>query len=166
MSKRFPIRIDGWWGPLLLPFGATNKNSAVEVMDEAVHFHFGFFFDRAVPRSEIEDVYRRTWPWWMGVGWKSNFRGVIGLIGSYDGVVEMKLRTKTRAWGAFPCDRIAVSLRDPDGFITAVGGPTAEPAVQPPRSAPAQQRAASTRARKTTARRNPTDTKRTSRKRS
>ena len=166
MSKRFPIRIDGWWVPLLVPFGATNKNSAVEVMDDDVHFHFGFFFDRSVPRSEIEGVYRRAWPWWMGVGWKSNFRGVIGLIGSYDGVVEVKLRTKTRAWGVFPCDRIAVSLRDPDGFVAMLQAQGGTEAAD--EQAEAKTRPRSTRApkRKPTGRRPQTGAKRAARKQS
>lgn len=135
---RFPMKIDTVWrGPVLIG-GATRANSYVEVTDGAVTFRFGALFNRTVPRSEIVEAYRRDWPWWYGIGWRSNLRGVIGLIGSYQGVVEVKLATRQRAWAVFPCDRIAVSLEDPEGFIAALGGGgTAEksPAAKPKRKA-------------------------------
>jgi len=129
---RFPIRVDPWWRPLLLAGGATRDSSYVEVTDDGVSFRFGFFFRRAVKRDEIAGAALRHWPIWMGVGWRSNLRGVIGLIGSYGGVVEVRLQSRSRAWGVFPCDRIAVSLEDPEGFIAAL-----EQAPQPAQPAPA-----------------------------
>ena len=62
---------------------------------------------------------------------------MVGLIGSYQGVVEVKLRTRTRAWAVFPCDRIAVSLEDPDGFIAAIGGMRGAPKPKAKTKAPA-----------------------------
>lgn len=123
---RFPMRIDPIWRPLLLVGAATRENSFVEVADESVTFHFGLLFRRSVPRSDIVSAATRHWPLWFGVGWRSNLRGVIGLIGSYEGVVEVKLGKRTRAWAVFPCDRIAVSLEDPNGFLAALEG---EPAA-------------------------------------
>jgi hypothetical protein len=56
-----------------------------------------------------------------GDWWRTNMRGLIGLIGSYEGVVEVKPRGPIRSWvGIFPCQRIAVSLEDPDAFIAAI----------------------------------------------
>ncbi len=118
--QRFMMRLDPAWRPLLWPFGAAEPSSFVEVDEKRVRFKFGYLFDRSVLREEIERAYRRDWPIWMGVGWRSNLRGVIGLIGSTRGVAEIQLRSRSRAWRVFPCDRIAVSLLDPDGFVAAL----------------------------------------------
>jgi len=119
---RFRIRIDPIWRPLMLTGGATPGRSYVEVTDKFVSFHFGFWSRQTVDRDEVVSAAPRRWPVWYGVGWRSNLRGVIGLIGSYQGVVEVRLKNRVRAWAVFPCDRIAVSLEDPDGFIAALSG--------------------------------------------
>jgi hypothetical protein len=119
---RFPIRIDRIWRAPVLIGGATKQNSYVEVTDGEVSFRYGALFNRTMPKSEIVDAYTREWPWWYGIGWRSDLRGVIGLVGSYQNVVEVKLASRSRAWGVFPCDRIAVSVEDPAGFIAAVKG--------------------------------------------
>lgn len=117
MNKRFQIKMDPHWRPLLLLGGATSSNSFVEVGPEYVAFNFGFAFHYRIPRSEIQAVFERSWPFWYGIGWRSNLRGVIGITGSYEDVVEVRLSKRRRAWAAFPMDRIAVSLEDPKGFI-------------------------------------------------
>jgi hypothetical protein len=124
------MRIDPIWRPLMLTGGATRGRSYVEVTDKFVSFHFGFWSRQTVDRDEVVSAAPRQWPVWYGVGWRSNLRGVIGLIGSYQGVVEVCLKNRVRAWGVFPCDRIAVSLEDPDGFIAALSG--ASPAKPTP----------------------------------
>jgi hypothetical protein len=35
-------------------------------------------------------------------------------------VVEVRFRKRERIWGIFHCDRIAVSLEDPDGFLEEI----------------------------------------------
>ncbi len=118
---RFPIRMDSVWRPLLLTGAAVPSNSYIELKDDGVHFRFGLLFDRTVTYGEITDVFSRSWPLWYGIGWRSNLRGVIGLTGSYEGVVEVRLRRRIGRWlGIFPCDRICVSLEQPEKFIAAV----------------------------------------------
>jgi hypothetical protein len=119
MSKRFNIKMDPLWRPFLLLGGATRSNSFVEVGPESVAFNFGVGFHYRIPRDEIKAVFERSWPLWYGIGWRSNFRGVIGLVGSYEDVVEVRLNNRKRAWAVFPMDRIGVSLEDPKGFIAA-----------------------------------------------
>ena len=115
--------------------------------EEGIHFRFGLLFDRAVPFSDVKDVFVRSWPLWYGIGWRSNFRGVIGLVGSYTGVVEVRLNKRGRAWGVFPCDRIGVSLEDPDAFIAAVKGAAKEPEAVKKAAAPKRRRKTSTKRR-------------------
>ncbi len=147
MTKRFQIRVDPVWRPFMLIGGATKANSFVEVTDEGIHFRFGLLFDRTIPLSNIKEVFPRSWPIWYGVGWRSNLRGVIGLVGSYTGVVEVRLAKRERAWGVFPCDRIGVSLEDPDGFIAAIKGDEKATAAKKKAAAPKRKRKASTKRR-------------------
>lgn len=151
--NRFMMRLDPAWRPLLWVLGGAEPASFVEIDADSVRFKFGYAFDRTVPRSDIEAAALRDWPWWMGIGWRSNLRGLIGLIGSPRGVVEVQLRTSTRTWGVFPCDRIAVSLQDPEGFVEALStapvanaGPPPARAAKPAARPRATRKAPSTRA--------------------
>ena len=119
---RFQIRVDPVWRPFMLIGGATRENSYAEVTDDGITVCFGLLFKRAIPFGDVKEVFARSWPFLYGIGWRSNLRGVIGLVGSYSGVVEIRLNERSRAWGVFPCDRIGVSLEDPEGFIAAVKG--------------------------------------------
>ncbi len=119
-SSRFAIRMDPWWRPLLLPGGALPDSSYVELSDDALSVRFGWLFNHAIARTEIEGAAARDWPLWMGVGWRTTFRGLVGLIGSYQGVVEVRLRTPARAWGLVSYDRLAVSLEGPGRFLAAL----------------------------------------------
>jgi hypothetical protein len=112
--------MDPTWRPLLGLFGGHQSVSYVEINDKEVRFRFGRFFDRTVQRDNIDVAARREWPWWMGIGWRTDMRGLVGLIGSRMGVVEVTLKQPTRRWGLFPCESIAVSLDDPIGFIEAL----------------------------------------------
>ena len=120
MATRYSIRIDPWWRPLLLVGAATADNSYVDVGEEAVEVQFGLFH-RTIPRSEIEGAEPKRWPVWMGVGWRTDLRGTFGLIGSYQGVVEIRLRTPLRVWGVLNCPKLAVSLEEPDRFLEELG---------------------------------------------
>jgi len=120
-DQHFPIRIDPFWRPLLLVGAATRENSYLELDEQDLAVQFGWFFGRTIPRSEIESAERRDWPLWMGVGWRTNIANHVGLIGSRQGVVELKLKHPVRVWGVVRCTRIAVSLEQPDEFLAALG---------------------------------------------
>jgi len=115
---RFAIRIDPIWRPFLLAGGATRDNSFAELTDGGIHFRFGLLFDRLVPYGDVKAVFPRSWPFLYGIGWRSNLRGVVGLVGSYHDVIEVRLKARARPlWGIFPMDRIAVSLEEPERFV-------------------------------------------------
>ena len=129
---RFQMRIDRVWVPAVLVGGATQSNSYVDVTPEAVTFHFGYIFNHTQSRDEIRDVRARSWPWWMGIGWRSNLRGLLGLVGSYRNVVEISFGRRSLAWGILPMDRIAISVEDPQGLIEALKPPPSAKAKKPP----------------------------------
>ncbi|MDO8616640.1 MAG: hypothetical protein Q7T33_13045 [Dehalococcoidia bacterium] len=138
---RFPVHIDSWWRPLLLAGGATPRNSYVELTDDQVLFRFGLLFRRSVPMADVEGAVIRAWPLWYGVGWRTNLLGLVGLIGSYKGVVEVRLRKPLRVWGLLRCRRIAASLEDPNAFLAALARAQEPPAgTTPPRAGARHQR--------------------------
>ncbi len=138
---RFQMRIDRVWAPGMLIGGATHSNSYVDVTAEAVTFHFGYIFNHTESREDIGDVKARSWPWWMGIGWRSNLRGLIGLVGSYRNVVEVSSERRSLVWGVLPMDRIAISVEDPEGLMKALKPPARvkakkRPAKKAPRRSP------------------------------
>lgn len=146
-TKHFPMKIDAAWRIPMALIGATPSSSYAEVTDDNVRFRCGLAFDRTIPRDEIAGVDQRGWPWWMGIGLRTNLRGLIGLIGSTDGVVEVLLRTRSRAWGVFPCNRIAISVQDPEGLVAAIESEP-EAAARPARATTSHTRKPTTRARR------------------
>ena len=117
---RFQIRIDPVWQPLLIVGGAVRSNSYVELRDTEIEISFGLLFRHVIARDNIEGATKIDWPFWMGVGWRTNFRDQTGLIGSYNGVVEMTLKEPLRVW-LVNSKRIAISLEDPDVFVAGLG---------------------------------------------
>jgi hypothetical protein len=122
MAERFAIRLDPWWRLLLLVGGATPGNSYAEIDGDALHLRYGLLFDRTIPRAQIVSAKQRNWPIWLGIGWRTDFRGGVGLIGSMEGVVELTLSEEIR-WGLLRYTRVAVSLQEPQPFLAALGLP-------------------------------------------
>jgi hypothetical protein len=121
-SLRFPILISPLWRYLLLPFGATASRSFAEIKEGELHVRFGRLFDHRFPLEEVESVSLGHWPVWAGVGWRTNFRGSVGLIGTYVNTVEVRFKEPQRVRLVFPvrCERLYLSVEDPHDFISAV----------------------------------------------
>jgi hypothetical protein len=119
---RFPIQRGSLWRPLLLLFGATADRSYVELAGNRLTARFGWLFRYSFPLHDIERAARTSWPWLGGIGWRSNLVGGIGLIGARAGVVEIRFRRRRWLWMLLPlpCDRLAVSLQDPEAFLEAL----------------------------------------------
>lgn len=115
-TSRFAMQIHPAWRPLLLVAGATEANSFAEVSADSVHFKYGQMFDGTISRKDISEVKKVSW--WGGVG--SPF-GRIGLLGSHHNVIRVDLRRRATGLGIFPTDSIAISLKDPTGFLAALG---------------------------------------------
>jgi hypothetical protein len=109
----------GIWKPLFLLFGGSPSRAYVDVDADEVTFRFGFFEAR-VPRAEIASAARSRWPAIGGLGWRIGLRGEVGLIGSLDGVVEVRL-SKPRRMRVMTVPvnarRVFVSLEHPEAFL-------------------------------------------------
>ena len=119
---RFPIRMSPLWRPLLLPFGGTSQRSYVELEDGVLHVRFGWLFDHRFPLSQVEAASPSHWPLLAGIGWRTNFRGTVGLIGTYANVVEIRFKERQRLRMLLPtsCERLYLSLQEPHEFINAL----------------------------------------------
>jgi hypothetical protein len=128
--QRFAIRRYRWLRPLLWLFGGTASHSYVEVGPEGVEIKFGLFEMRNA-FNDITSVASGRWPWWGGLGWRTNLVGRIGLVASYRGIVDIQLRRRRWVWLVViptPCSRVTISLEDPDTFIAAVTALLKQPA--------------------------------------
>lgn len=121
---RFPMRLTPALKPLFALFGGTQEQSYVEVTDDTVRFHFGPTFDETVQISEIDAARERSWNMWYGLGWRLYPKWGVGLVGSLDGVVEIRFKRPhtMRILSVVPykAQRISVSLQDPQGFLDAL----------------------------------------------
>ena len=144
---RFPILISPLWRPLLLPFGATADRSFAEIQDGHLHVRFGLLFQHRFPLDQVEGASLAHWPLWAGIGWRTNFRGTVGLVGTYVNTVEVRFKEPQRVRLLVPirCRRLYLSVDDPRGFIAALRPPPAaaaeagRPPPRPPRRRRTQQ---------------------------
>jgi len=121
---RFPILISPFWRPLLLLFGATGGRSFAQIEDGELRVRFGFLFDHRFPLAQIETVIPSRWPLWAGIGWRTTFRGTVGLIGTYVNIVEIRFKERQRVRMVLPlsCRRLCLSMADPQAFVAALRG--------------------------------------------
>ena len=123
MNNRFEMRVDPFWRPLIVPFGGTDARSYAEITDDdQLHVRFGFLFDHSFPLASIEYVGSARPPWWLGIGWRTNFVGAIGLLGSHDGCVEIHFGESEIVNMPLPsrCQRLTLSLKLPKDFLAAL----------------------------------------------
>jgi hypothetical protein len=120
-TKRFAMAVSPIWRPFLLGLGVTPKQSFIEIGEEDVHVHFGrleYYF----PLEAVEEVSLATWPLWAGVGPRTNFRGVVGLIGTYVNVVKLTFKQpqQMRLLVRTTCKQLFLSVEEPHAFIAAL----------------------------------------------
>lgn len=116
---RFPARISPVWRIPMLVVGATPSNSYVEIEDDDLVVRFGWFRDR-IPIEAVVGAERRTWRFIDGLGVRFN-RETMAYIGSYEGVVRIRVREPRRFPAPFGLkisrSSVTVALLDPDDFI-------------------------------------------------
>jgi hypothetical protein len=124
------MRVGALWLPFLALFGATPAGSFVEVTPASVRFRFGPLFDETIPRRMVGGVAPAKWSLLGGIGWRLGRGKTIGLIGSLKNNVEVTLREPLRVrFLFFPkrCQRIVVSLREPEAFLEQLGSTATRP---------------------------------------
>jgi hypothetical protein len=106
-----------------VPFGATPDRSCVEFTgDGRLRVRFGWLFDHSFALADVEGAGPRHAPFWWGVGWRTDLRGRITLLGSHEDCVELRFREPRRVNMIVPlrCSRLVMSLSKPDEFLAAM----------------------------------------------
>jgi len=119
-GTRFPIKLDPWWRALLLVGGATQNNSYLEIDRDALIVRFGMLYQDTLSLDDVQSVEEAEWPIWMGIGWRIGFGQRFGLIGSYDGIVDVQFKEPLTVWRFAKFTRMSVSLEDPVAFVGAL----------------------------------------------
>ena len=119
---RFAIKRSPWWRPLLGLFGAAAARAHLEVDRERLVARFGWY-RLELPRAQVATVEPARWPWWQGIGWRSDLRGRLGVIGATSPVLRIRLASPhpTQLPGIpFRLRELYVSVDDPAGVRAAL----------------------------------------------
>lgn len=119
---RFNILVSPLWRPFLLLLGATTDRSYVEIEGGELIVRFGWF-RHSFSLSEVEGAAPSHWSILGGIGWRTNFRDTVGLIGTYVNIVEVRFRQPQQVRMLLPvkCQRLYLSIEEPRDFIAALG---------------------------------------------
>lgn len=128
-TRRFPILVSPFWRALLFPFGVTPERAFAAIDDGELHVSFGRLFEHRFPLEAVETVASSRWPLWAGIGLRTDFRRTVGLVGAYVNTVEVRFkeRQRVRMVVPLPCERLVLSLEDPEAFIAALEKRTVTP---------------------------------------
>ena len=127
-GHRFPILITQLSQVFMIPFGVTRRRAFAQVQEGKLHIRFGPMFDERVPLDNIEAAELSRWPRWIGVGPRTDFRGRVGLVGSYSNTVKLTLKKPVDVHlFVIPvsCRELYISLEDPDPFMREISKPRA-----------------------------------------
>ena len=119
-GHKFPILITQLSQLLMIPFGVTEDRAFVRVKDGQMHVNFGPMFDETISLKNVESAEVARWPRWAGHGPRTNFRGVVGLIGAYGNVVRLTLKKPVNVrlfLVPTTCRTLYISLEDPERFL-------------------------------------------------
>jgi len=115
--------------PLLALSGLGARRFKVELSYTELVVRAGIWFRARIARASIRAVERRGDSWWA-IGVHSDFRGGWIVNGSPRGMVVVNLDPPARARVSglsLKVRRLALSLEDPDAFISAAAPPTSAP---------------------------------------
>ena len=116
--SRHPIKRSRFWALPLLVIGATDSSSYVDIGPDDVVAQFGWK-RISIPRAEVEYAQRSSWPWWGGIGWRSDLRHSIGLIGAMSPIVRIHVKPRRTSLLGLPMTLtdLYLSVDDPDAVI-------------------------------------------------
>ena len=124
-TNRFPIRISSPFGLLFRALLILPSMSYVELTADELVVRLSWAFSARIPRRLISGTRpgaKPTIPFTAGAhGWRGRWL----VNGSSDGIVDVELSERTRAFVVFFPIRLkvlSVSLENPEGFLAAVNG--------------------------------------------
>ncbi len=121
--SRYPIKRSKFWGWALLVIGATDTSSYIDIGPDEVIAQFGWK-RIVVKRDDITHAERSRWPWWGGIGWRSDLRHSIGLIGALSPIIRIHMRSRRTQLLGIPIalTDLYISVDDPDAVLRELIG--------------------------------------------
>lgn len=119
---KFHISVSTLWKPFMLLIGITGPAKRyVELTEEGLDLRFGWWKDH-IPWERIADVQPRGWKTLYGYGMRIAPESTLGLVGTSSGVVSVALgEAQTfKVPMKMSFENVALSLDDPEGFMTAL----------------------------------------------
>ncbi len=110
--------------PLAL-FGVGSESAYVDLLQDKLIVRAGNLFKETFSLSELGRGERFSWPWFYGLGVRTDFQGMVGAVTSTQGVVAIPLLQEKNLFIPLlgplglqvPCKKLVFSLRDPDTFL-------------------------------------------------
>ncbi len=123
--SRYPIKRSRFWSPALLIIGATENRSFLDVGSEAIVAQFGWKRIE-ISRSDVINAEPATWPWWGGIGLRSDLRHSIGLIGALSPIVVIHVKPQRMNFLGIPYSltKLYLSVDDPDAIVRELSLPS------------------------------------------
>ena len=124
VSQEFDILRSASFRWLLALFGATRARSKVRLEATALDVHFGPFHER-IPFSNVVSAERVPLKWWQhSIGWRTNLKGGVGLIGDSTNVVRLSLAqpmsVRLMPLVRATCQELFISMEAPGEFLAAL----------------------------------------------
>ncbi|MGQ9837919.1 MAG: hypothetical protein ACUVRV_08115 [Cyanobacteriota bacterium] len=111
---------------LLSSLGISGESAYVDLLQDKLIVRAGNLFKETFSLSELGQGERFPWPWYYGVGVRTDFQGMVGPVTSTHGVVAIPLLEEKPLFIPLlgpvglqlPCKKLVFSLKDPDMFLT------------------------------------------------
>ncbi|MGA7670211.1 MAG: hypothetical protein WBW04_07300 [Nitrolancea sp.] len=116
--SRYPIKRSPVWAWALLVIGATESSSYVDIGPDEIVAQFGWK-RIVVPRTDVDYAERSAWPWWGGIGWRSDLRHSIGLIGALSPILRIHTKPRRTSLLGIPVTLtdLYLSVEDPEAAV-------------------------------------------------
>ena len=110
--------------PLAL-FGVSSEAAYVDLLQDKLIVRAGSLFNETFSLSELGQGERFPWPWYYGVGVRTDFQGIVGPVTSTQGVIAIPLVQEKPLFIPLlgpvglqvPCKKLVFSLKDPGTFL-------------------------------------------------
>jgi hypothetical protein len=124
-TQRFGILISPAWRPMLRVLGVKPENAYAELTGDEIHVRFGRL-SHTFPLDAIETASIDDWPLWAGIG-PRYVPGTVGFVGTFINTVLVKFSEPQTVRAVLPmhCNRLYLSLEEPEKFIAAATKPVA-----------------------------------------
>jgi hypothetical protein len=122
VARRFPIKRSAFWRPILTLFGAIDRWSYIEITPDVMRVRYSWYY-LTIPRERIVAVDEQRWRMLWGIGWRSDLRRRVALIGAQEPVLRFEIEPPMRVHLLripIRMEELYVSVEQPDPIRVAL----------------------------------------------